>query len=235
MSTPAEPPKMSRRKQYVETYKMTKQSYPWIGLWMLLGILVGGAIGFGLFWLFPGIGVIQIIVLTLGTLSFALLGAMVVLARFAPKAAYRQMEGRPGAAVAAMRMLRRGWRVEEMVAVNKQQDLVHRVVGPPGIVLIGEGNPGRLRGLMAGERRRHERVASETPIHEVVVGRGDGQVPLPKLSRHVRKLGRQIRPAEVTDVLNRLKAIDATRRPIPLPKGPIPTSMKGLRGNMRGR
>jgi hypothetical protein len=39
----------------------------------------------------------------------------------------------------------------------------------------------------------------------------------------------------MTDILNRLKALDATRSSIPLPKGPVPTSMKGLRGNLRGR
>jgi len=42
-------------------------------------------------------------------------------------------------------------------------------------------------------------------------------------------------PTVVTDVLARLKALDANRSNIPLPKGPIPTSMKGARQNMRGR
>ena len=46
---------------------------------------------------------------------------------------------------------------------------------------------------------------------------------------------RQVKPAEMTDLLARLKAIDASRPNIPLPKGPVPTSMKGMRGNMRGR
>ena len=44
-----------------------------------------------------------------------------------------------------------------------------------------------------------------------------------------------MKPAELTDVLNRIKALDANRSNIPLPKGPVPTSMKGMRGNMRGR
>ena len=52
---------------------------------------------------------------------------------------------------------------------------------------------------------------------------------------HVQKLGRKLKPAEMTDVLNRLKALDAQRSNVPLPKGPVPTSMKGMRGNMRGR
>jgi hypothetical protein len=133
-------------------------------------------------------------------------------------------------------MLRRGWRVyEEPIAVTKQMDVVYRVVGPPGIVLIGEGNPNRLRQLMVTERRRHERVAADFPIHEVVCGNGEGEVPLPKLVRTVQKLGRDVKPAEMTDILNRLKALDANRSAVPMPKGPVPTSMKGLRGNLRGR
>ncbi|MCW2756234.1 MAG: hypothetical protein JWQ32_3645, partial [Marmoricola sp.] len=53
--------------------------------------------------------------------------------------------------------------------------------------------------------------------------------------RHVTKLGRDLKPAAMTDVLARLKALDANRSAIPLPKGPVPTSMKGARSNMRGR
>jgi hypothetical protein len=146
------------------------------------------------------------------------------------------MEGQPGSAAAALRMLRgRSWKTEPAIGFTKQQDVVHRVVGPPGIVLVGEGNPNRLRQLMTSEHRKHERVAADTPIHEVVCGNDEGQVPLPKLVRHVSKLGRSVKPAEMTDVLNRLKALDANRSNIPLPKGPVPTSMKGMRQNMRGR
>jgi hypothetical protein len=114
---------------------------------------------------------------------------------------------------------------------------VHRVVGPPGIVLVGEGNPGRVRGLLTSERRRHERVATDAPVHEIVCGADEssGQVPLPKLARHVQKMKRQVKPSEITDILARLKAIDASRPAVPLPKGPVPTSMKGMRGNLRGR
>jgi uncharacterized protein DUF4191 len=108
-------------------------------------------------------------------------------------------------------------------------------VGPPGIVLVGEGNPGRVKSLLTGERRRHERVATDAPVHEIIVGSEEGQIPLSKLSRHVQKMKRQVKPAEITDILARLKAIDASRPPVPMPKGPVPTSMKGLRGNMRGR
>jgi hypothetical protein len=145
------------------------------------------------------------------------------------------MQGTPGAGARALSTLRRGWKTDQMVAFNKQQDMVHRVVGPPGIVLVGEGNPTRLRGLLATEERRHSRVASEVPIHHVIVGDGEGQVPLTKLVRHVSKLGRSVKGAELTDLLSRLRAIDANRPTLPIPKGPMPTSMKGMRGQMKGR
>src|SRR6185436_3151784 len=142
-----------------------------------------------------------------GALLGGVLVTMIIFGRRAQTAAYKRLEGQPGGAAAALTMLRRGWTTEPAVGFNKQQDVVHRVVGPPGIVLVGEGNAQRLRTLMANERRRHERVAAEAPIHEIVVGTGEGQVPLPKLVRHISKLKRQVAPAEMTDLLNRLKAI----------------------------
>jgi hypothetical protein len=234
-SQPVDPDKMSRTKQFIETYRMARKSDPRLGLWILGSLLLGGAVGFVIFWLLPSSGILHIVLSVVGALLLGTLLAMIVFGRRAQKAAYAQMEGQPGAAAAALRMLRRGWKSDPVIAFTKQQDIVHRVVGPPGIVLVGEGNPHRLRQLMISERRKHERVASEVPIHEVVCGNGEGQVPLPKLARHIQKLGRSVKPAEMTDILNRLKALDANRSNIPLPKGPMPTSMKGQRQNMRGR
>jgi hypothetical protein len=235
MPKDVDPEKMSRRQQFVATYKMAKQSDRRLGLWVLGTFVAGAAIGFGLFWIFPGGGPIGVAIAVVGGLLMGLLAAVVVFGRRAQKSAYRQMEGRPGAAGQALGMLRRGWKTDPMIAFNKQQDVVHRVVGPPGIVLVGEGNPNRLRSLLINERRKHERVAAEIPIHEVICGNGEGEVPLPRLVKHVTKLGKNVKPADLTDVLNRLKALDASRSNIPLPKGPVPTSMKGLRGQMRGR
>lgn len=230
-----DPAKMSRRQQFAETYRMAKKTDPALGLWILGTFLVAAVIGFAVFWFLPGGGVFGVVIAVLGALLFGVLGALIVFGRRAQKAAYGQMEGQPGAAAAALRMLKRGWKTDPVIAFTKQQDVVHRVVGPPGVVLVGEGNPTRLRQLMASERRKHERVVADTPIHEVVCGNGEGQVPLPKLARHVQKLGRSVKPAEMTDILNRLKALDANRSPVPMPKGPVPTSMKGMRQNMRGR
>ena len=78
-------------------------------------------------------------------------------------------------------------------------------------------------------------MAYGVPIHEIVAGRGEGEVPLPKLVRHVQKLGRSVKPGDITDILQRLKALDAQRGKLPVPKGPVPTSMKGMRSQQRGR
>ncbi|KRF34210.1 DUF4191 domain-containing protein [Nocardioides sp. Soil805] len=234
MSTPATPP-TSRRQQFIQTYRMAKKTDRTIGLWILGAFLLGAVVGFAVIWFLPGDGTLALVLAIVGAFLVGLLLALTVFGRRAQKAAYGQMEGQVGAAASALTMLRRGWKTDPVVGFNRQQDVVHRVVGPPGIVLVGEGNPQRLRALMATERRKHARVLPETPIHEVVCGNGAGEVPLPKLVRHVSKLGKSLKPGEMTDVLNRLKAIDAQRGAVPLPKGPVPTSMKGQRGQQRGR
>jgi hypothetical protein len=230
---PAKAPKKDGRlKQMAAVYTMTKKTDARIGLILLGVFVVVAAVAFGIFFLvLPGSWVLSL----LTALLLGLLATLIIFGRRAQKAQYAEIEGRPGAAAAVLGQLRRGWKVEPGIAFNRQQDVAHRLVGPPGIVLIGEGNQQRLRSLLANERRKHERVTSETPIFEVISGTGEGAVPVPKLSRHVTKLGRNIKPAEMTDVLQRLKALDANRSNIPIPKGPMPTSMKGARQNMRGR
>lgn len=234
MSTPATPP-TKRSQQFIQTYQMAKKTDRRIGLYILGAFVLGALVGFAVLYVMPGDGLLSLIISIVGAILFGVLGAVLVFGRRAQAAAYNQMDGKPGAAASALQMLRRGWKTDAVVGFNKQQDIVHRVVGPPGIVLIGEGNPNRLKTLMATERRKHERVLPDTPIHEVICGKGEGEVPLPKLVRHVTKLGRNVKPAEITDILARLKAIDAQRGTIPMPKGPMPTSMKGMRGQQRGR
>jgi len=224
--------KQSRIRQLMQAYQVTKQGDPKIGLILLGTFVVFSLVGIALFMLLPPSWLVVDII---SGLLIGVLAVLIVFGRRATRSQLKQMEGKPGAAVAVLGMLRRGWRTDQVVAFNRQQDVVHRLVGPPGIVLIGEGNATRLRALLASERTRHQRVAREVPIHEVIVGNAEGEVPLAKLSRHVTKMKRQVQPAEMTDLLARLKAIDANRPNIPMPKGPVPTNMKGQRGNLRGR
>jgi len=226
-----DPNKPSRISQIRQSYQITKTSDPRIGLILLGTFVLAGAGGVAALFL---IGIPLVFAITSGVL-IGTLAVLIVFGRRAQTAALAAIEGQPGAAAAALGMLRRGWKTDPAIGFTKQQDVVHRLVGPPGIILIGEGNINRLKPLMTSERRKHERVAAEVPIHEVYVGNGPDEVPLRKIVRHVSKLGRNIKPAAMTDVLNRLKALDANRSNVPLPKGPVPTSMKGARGNLRGR
>ena len=235
MSNATPEPAKGRLGQMRQAYTITKRSDRNIGLILLLTFLLAGGLAAVLGYFVFGTGTFGLIITIVFGVLIGILALLIVFGRRAEKAAYAQVEGQVGAAAGALQMMRRGWELKPAVAFTKNQDVVHRVVGRPGIILVGEGNPGRLKALMASERRRHERVAADTPVHELVVGDGEGQVPLPKLTKYVGKMGRQVKPAEMTDILNRLKALDAARPVAPMPKGPVPTSMKGLRGQMRGR
>lgn len=215
-----------------EGYKLAKVGDSRLGLWVLGTFVVGTALGFLFFHTFPPNWLVFDL---FSGILVGVLATLIVFTRRARASQIRQIEGKPGAPLAMLQMFKRGWKTDQMVAVTKQQDMVHRLVGPPGIILIGDGNPGRLKALMAEQTKRHQRVASEAPVHALVVGTGAGEIPLGKLERHIRKMKRQIAPAEMTDLLYRLKAIDAARPVLPMPKGPMPTSMKGMRGNLRGR
>ena len=48
---PLDPSNMSRRRQIIETFKMTRQVDRAAGWWMLGAFLLFGAIGFGIFWI----------------------------------------------------------------------------------------------------------------------------------------------------------------------------------------
>ncbi|MBC7279814.1 DUF4191 family protein [Nocardioides sp.] len=232
-----DPSTMSRRQQMVETYKLTKQSDPKIGLILGAIFVVVAAVAGVIFWFLPGEGIFSWIFTIVGALLAGLLAAMVVFSRRAQKVMYARLEGQVGGGYAALTMLRRGWTVTQAVGVEpRSQTLVHRVVGPPGVVLVGEGNsPSKVRSLLASTKRNHARVLGEVPITTIVAGNGEDEIPLPRLTKHVTKIGRKVAGPEITDIINRLKAVDATRGTVPIPKGPVPTSMKGMRGNLRGR
>jgi hypothetical protein len=171
-------------------------------------------------------------------LGVAVLLPMIVLVRRAKAATYKRYAGQAGSAEVALSMLPKKWISSPVIAANKSQDVVHRTLGPGGLVLIGEGEPGRVKALLAGEVRKHERVAYGVPVTTVVMGNKSGQVPLDKLADHIRKLPKTLQPNQITDIKQRLRALDAVRPTIPVPKGPMPTNprqVKGARQAMRGR
>jgi hypothetical protein len=162
----------------------------------------------------------------------AVLTATTIFGRRATASMYAQVEGQPGAAASVLQTLRGDWRVTPAVAFNRNMDLVHRVVGRPGVVLVGEGgSAAQQRQLIVDQKRRVGRVAPETPIYEVLVGDGDGQVPLRKLQQHVMKLPRNVGRKDIDGLEARMKALGGTN--VPMPKGPMPRSGRMPRGRMR--
>ena len=222
--------KTSRLKQIRSAYQLTKKSDPRIGL-LLAGIFLGVVAIFVVVGLLVGPPVIWI---PLGV-ALGLLATTVIFGRRVEKAAYSQIEGQAGAAASALQTLRRGWNVTPAVAVTKNADIVHRVVGRPGIVLVGEGQASRVKNLLTAERKKHVRVAGGAPVIEIVAGKGEGEIDIRKLNKYVMKLPSSLQPSEITDLLQRLKALDAVRPQVPMPKGPVPSSLKGARQAMKGR
>lgn len=166
----------------------------------------------------------------LGVLG-ALFVGMAIFGRRATATMYAQVEGQPGAAASVLQTLRGDWRTTPAVAFNRNMDLVHRVVGRPGVVLIGEGSPAQLRQLLTDQKRRVGRVAPETPIYEVLIGDGDGQVPLRKLQQHMMKLPRNVGRRDIAGLEQRMKALGGTN--VPMPKGPMPRPGQIPRGKIR--
>jgi Domain of unknown function (DUF4191) len=169
--------------------------------------------------LLTGLGALLI---PLGVL-LGVLTATILFGRFAQQAQYSAIDGQLGAAAAVLQSMRGDWTVTPAVSGNRSMDVVHRAVGRPGVVLVGEGVPSRLTGLLAAERKKTERVAHGIPVHEFQVGGDEGQIPVSKLQRKITTLPRVLKPTAVSDLNYRLKALQPTMQ---MPKGPLP---KGAR------
>jgi len=164
--------------------------------------------------------------------TVGILVALIMFGRRVERAAYAQVAGQPGAGAAVAEGVR-GWTVTPAVAATRQQDLVSRAVGRPGIVLIGEGDINRVRALLQNETKRLSKLVADTPVHEIIVGEGPGTIPLAKVQRSLQKLPRALKPAEVTEVRRRLAALGGMMEQMPIPKGPMPKGGRVPRGKQR--
>src|SRR5918993_170196 len=215
-------PKVGRFKKLGNNLRMIKQAYsltrkndpklPWIMLiWFVAvaGVIELVGILFNSPFLFLPLAIIS------GGLA-----AMIIFGRRAQGSAYRQGEGQPRAAAGVLEGMRGDWRVTSGVAGTTQLDAVHRVLGRPGVILVAEGAPARVRNLLAQEKKKVARIVGDTPIYDIVVGDDEGQIPLPKLSAHVMKLPRNLSAAEVNTLGRRMSALGGARMPVP--GGPLP-------------
>ena len=226
-----DPRDWGRWRQFVEAYKRTAEVDPSVTWWML-------GVGLGLVALIAVLGIVSNMAwwawLPLALVS-GVLGAMIMLTRRVKYAMVKRYEGQPGSAEVALQLLNNKKYTYDMgIAATRQLDLVHRVVGPSGIVLIGEGAASRVKPLLASETKKHEQVAYGVVVTTIVMGDGEGQVPLAKLADTIKKLPRKLEASQVNDLKARLRALDAVRPKVPIPRGPLPT-MKGVNRAMRGR
>jgi len=216
--------------QLKQAYAMTKANDPKVGLWMLLefvGVLVLGLV--------IGLLLNNWITWLLIAIPFGVLAAVVILNRKARRAGFAQLEGRPGAAGAALSTLGRGWIVpEQPVAVNpKTQDVVYRAVGRPGVVLVTEGPSNRIAALVGKEEKAMRRFLPGVPVTVVEAGNGQGQVPLHELPRTLKSMKKALTAQEVQAVDKRVNALNVNR--LPIPKGVDPMKARPSRRAMRGR
>ncbi|MEA5117621.1 MAG: DUF4191 domain-containing protein, partial [Propionicimonas sp.] len=206
-------------KQVKETYRVTAQVDPQL-TWYLLGAGLGVAVVISLIGIFLPPWWMWLITGALG----GLIAAMYLLLNRAKKATFKRYEGQPGAAEVALSMLdKKKWDYTAAITATRQYDIVHRAVGPSGVVLIGEGSPARLKTLLASEQKKHEQVAYGVPVSTVIMGDGEGQVPLAKLADHLQKMPKALQKVQQAEVKQRLKALDAVRPRVPLPRGPMPS------------
>jgi hypothetical protein len=162
-----------------------------------------------------------------GVLSAVLVG-LLVFGRLAQRAQFAMLDGQPGATYAILQGMRGNWFVEEKpVAVNREQDVVFRVVGYPGVILVSEGPGNRVQRMLVAEKKRVQRVVLDVPVYDIQCGDGEGQVPLNKLQRHLMKLPRNLKKPAVSEVNNRMRALTPA---MPMPKGPLPKGVRMPRG-----
>jgi hypothetical protein len=193
---------------------------------LLASVAVGLLIGGFTTWLMVVLGIV------LGVLV-----AFIIFGRRAQKNVYSKAEGQAGAAGWALDNMRGKWRVKQTVAGNTHFDVVHRVIGRPGVILVGEGDAARVKPLLAQEKKRTARLIGDVPIYDIVVGNEEGEVPLSKLERHLTKLPVNISVEKMDSLESRLTALGTKLGPAGLPKGPLPpqAKVKGVQRAARRR
>ena len=219
-----------RRAQLWQAFNVQRQEDKRLLPYMIgaFVLIVAAAVAVGLW---AG-GLTMITLIPLGVLLGGLV-MFIIFGRRAQKSVYSKAEGQAGAAAWVLDNLRGKWRVTPGVAATGHFDAVHRVLGRPGVILVGEGAAARVKPLLAQEKKRHARLVGDVPIYDVVVGNGEGEVPLAKLERHLTRLPRNNISVKQMDALEaRMAALGSRAGAGVMPKGPLPNAGK-LRGVQR--
>ena len=211
-------PREKRFKTIRDAYSMAKKHYSLVLPRCLAVFLPVWFVGIGIGAIYGRPGYAAFV-----TFPLAFLAAFFFFTRLASNAAYASIENQAGAGASVLMSIRKGWTVTPAVAVNKNQDMVHRAVGKPGIVLVGEGGFA-LRALLNDEKKKLERFAPGVPVHEIVIGNSEGQISVRKLQRAMRKFPKKLSTVQLRELRARMKAVGGLN--IPIPKGPMPKNLR---------
>ena len=214
----AAPEKQSQLAVVKDALAITKREKPASLLYCALAFVATWALGIA-----AGVGIGHPIYIGIISLPVAFIVAFFMFTRFANSAAFSSIENQLGAGASVLMGIRKGATTTPAVNVNRSQDMVHRTVSRAGIILTGEGGHA-VRQMLNDEKKKSERYVPGVPVIELIVGNGEGQIPLRKLQKHVKKLPKQLAPNQVREVRNRLKAIGGMSMPIP--QGPLPKGAK---------
>jgi hypothetical protein len=212
-----------RRAQLWQAFNMQRKQDKRLLPYMIAAfVLIAGistAVG-----VFAG-GLTMIFMPVVGLILGALV-AFIIFGRRAQRSVYRQAEGQTGAAAWVLDNMRGNWRVTPGVAATGHFDAVHRVIGRPGVIFVGEGSVVRVKPLLAQEKKRTARIVGDVPIYDVIVGNGEGEVALAKLERHLTRLPANITVKKMDALESRLAALGTRAGASMMPKGPLPNSGK---------
>ena len=212
------PEKQSQLAVVKDAYRLVKKDSPLAVFWCLLVFVL--ILTFGVI---IGYNLDHPIYAGFLSLPLAFLAAFFLFTRYANTAAFSSIQGQIGAGASVLMSIRRGFLTTPAVNVNRNQDMVHRVSGKAGIILVGEGGFG-VKSLMQDERRKMERFLSGVPVTEVIVGDGEGQVSIRKLQKHLKKLPKKLSTVQLREVRARVKSVGGLN--LPMPKGPMPTNIR---------
>ncbi len=205
---------MNRLKQLKAAFTMTAQADPKLVPFVVAALVAGFALFFALGFFLINSLILGIILGIFG----ALIAALIVFGRRATQVQMGMLEGQPGAAIAVLQS-QRGFLVTPAIAFNKKQDMVHLVVGRCGAILIGEGRSQGTKILLKQEKQKMGRVSGDAPIHEILVGDGEGQVPLDKVRVEAMKFKRVLSKPEMYALHQKLESIAQKFQP-KMPGGP---------------
>jgi hypothetical protein len=197
-------------------------------IWLVLATL--GPIAAGIVFAIVGTGgepISFVVSIIFGVLA-GVLGFLIVLGQLTQRLMYSNLQGQPGAVSALIKnQLRRSWRGNDTpIRMNKSQDIVYRVVGRPGVVIVSEGVRSRVAPLVEDARKEVQRIVPGVPVNLLHVG-SDG-LTLKEFFPALYKMKGRVRAAEIVVVSNRLNSIAKTPASM-MPKGIDPTKMRAPR------